>query len=351
MGWYNAGSDDLIVAPNVFGTLQLPHPSQCFGVSESGYGAKERDLLLRHILDQYTQARPWPEAVTKTFSKIPKNATNNRTTFMGSPFLDILLSVGQVVEKKLTPYLDPQYRHHKRPSKKEPEKGSMQQFDKMLPPESDSQWVMCYACLQWRRVAWYVDATSLSECWTCNMNHWDRSFAACNIPEDYDPTVDDCLEPESFKELRVEDYLYSLPVTTFLDTPVGTMKDVYCVRNKQWFKGKILKHMKATQSQPDSVRVHFQGWRDKFDETVELDSGRIQPLNNFSNEKKAPPLGDKSKGKKSADAKISVKISKKRKTPATTSVKSAPKRAKVILADKPNGAAVVLSVPQVEITA
>ena len=67
------------------------------------------------------------------------------------------------------------------------------------------------------------------------------------------------------------------------DCPVGSEKDVFCVLNRTWYKAKVLRHIQASQpNQQDSVRVHFLGWRSKFDETVPVFSGRIQEANKFS---------------------------------------------------------------------
>lgn len=82
----------------------------------------------------------------------------------------------------------------------------------------------------------------------------------------------------------ISEYLASLPVVQSLDEcPVGSDKDVFCVLNRTWYKAKVLQHIQASQpSQQDSVRVHFLGWRSKFDETVPIFSGRIQDANKFS---------------------------------------------------------------------
>lgn len=138
MGWFNAGSDDPIAAPNVFGTLQLPLPSQCFGLSESNYGPKERDALIKHMLDEFKQSSPWPEVVTKSFSKIPKNTPRDRASLMGSPFLDILLGVGQVTQK-ISAYLQPSGLKNMSNVEWRKDPKSLQ-FDDMLPPDSGCNW-------------------------------------------------------------------------------------------------------------------------------------------------------------------------------------------------------------------
>ena len=55
------------------------------------------------------------------------------------------------------------------------------QFDHILPPEQHTEWVQCDSgiCRKWRRVAWYVDVSSLPDSWQCSMNHWDPENATC----------------------------------------------------------------------------------------------------------------------------------------------------------------------------
>lgn len=182
MGWFNAGTDDLIESPDVMGTLQLPLPCQCFGPAESNYGAHDRKAFLNHILDEFKQSAPWPTSIIKTFSAIPAGVPIQLTCLIGSPFLDTVLGVGQVT-KKLSAFFEMSVIGESIVS-------SEMQYDNMLPPESSHcSWICCTKCRKWRRVAWYVDPALLPELWECDMNTWDLEKASCEALGDYDPSV------------------------------------------------------------------------------------------------------------------------------------------------------------------
>ena len=169
------------------------------------------------------------------------------------------------------------------------------------------------------------------------MNHWDPSKAMCHVEEDYDPTKEDCEEAEQYKDLDLADFLDSLPKTTFEECPVQSLKDVYCVCNKKWFKGKILSHIVATEvGKSDSVKIHFQGWKDRYDEIIEIDSGRIQPLGTFSNAPKVAKAKEgsitnsekKGNRKRSTKTTASAETNKKRKRPTPSRTRGLVKKVK-----------------------
>ena len=182
MGWYNAGTDDLIETPDVMATLQLPLPMQCFGYAEGNYGTIERKLFLRHITDEFKQSAPWPESLKKTFSRITDDVPLELRFLVGSPFLDTVFGVGKVT-KRLSEYFEVT--------------GSggnintaVLQYDTMLPPEiSHCSWIKCTECRKWRRVAWFLNPSDFPDVWTCSMNTWDLEKASCQAHSDYDPQV------------------------------------------------------------------------------------------------------------------------------------------------------------------
>lgn len=183
MGWFNAGTDDLIESPDVMGTLQLPLPVQCFGVAESNYGSYDRRVFLRHVLDEFKQSAPWPSSIKKTFASIPDNVPTDLAYLMGSPFLDNIFGVGKVT-KRLSEYFEVS-------AVGDDLFGTELQYDTMLPPEiSNCSWVSCVACRKWRRLAWYMDPKELPEVWRCDMNTWDKEKASCDAVGDYDPEVE-----------------------------------------------------------------------------------------------------------------------------------------------------------------
>lgn len=44
--------------------------------------------------------------------------------------------------------------------------------------------VQCDKCKKWRKIAPHISASELPEVWTCSMNTWNPSAAACEAPED-----------------------------------------------------------------------------------------------------------------------------------------------------------------------
>jgi hypothetical protein len=279
MGWYDAGSDNPIQAPEVFGTLQLPLPAQCFGMADVAYGDKERAMLIDHVTDVFKQSTPWSAQIVHTFTAMSCETTENHKRLIGSPFLDILLGAGGVTKSLQKEF--PTSTAVNKP----PESLQKLQFDDLLPPETTHcTWVQCSKCSKWRRVAWFIDPSSLPQDWKCNENSWDTLMASCKVPSDYDPELEDSGATEPSQIDDVWTYLEHQPKTTIEDCPVGSMKDVFCLINKVWYKARITAHrpVNANNGPDPMVRVHFLGWQSKFDENISIYSGRIQPLGTYS---------------------------------------------------------------------
>ena len=280
MGWDNSGSDDPIVAPDVFGCLELPLTVQCFGPAESNYGTKERNALISHVSSEFKMSAPWSDSIKKTFSPIPNRISSSRAHLMGSPFLDIALGISAttVINNLTKSLLDGKTITR--------DLSDNLQFDDTLPPEDNTNWAQCSSCLKWRRIAWYVDPVPIQDkdrIFMCEMNTWNLNQANCEAPEDFDAIHESCGEDLRKGTVSEMSYLLdSLPKTTLEECPIGIAKDIYCVRNKQWYKAKIIKHIQGAGGAVDKVRVHFQKWNSKFDETIEVDSGRIQRIGVFT---------------------------------------------------------------------
>lgn len=58
MQWYNAGTDERESPPDLFGCIELPLPSACFGEADSVYGPKQRELLLTVVRNDKLQVQP-----------------------------------------------------------------------------------------------------------------------------------------------------------------------------------------------------------------------------------------------------------------------------------------------------
>ena len=68
MGWYNAGTDSKEAPPDMFGCVQLPPPSACFGKSVCEYGAKQRRALRLLLQNEKEQVQPWPASLRDCFN-------------------------------------------------------------------------------------------------------------------------------------------------------------------------------------------------------------------------------------------------------------------------------------------
>jgi hypothetical protein len=144
------------------------------------------------------------------------------------------------------------------------------------------------------------------------LNHWDTDKASCDVAEDvYDSQTEECGDVDGTnRDLDALHALDALPITTLGECPVGCMRDVFCVRNRVWYKAKILSHIPAqSPEEVDKVRIHFNGWSDKFNEDVEVDSSRIQPLGAFSSRKKV-----KAQTVNNPKSAVEVKSTPKKKT-------------------------------------
>lgn len=50
--------------------------------------------------------------------------------------------------------------------------------------EDNRTWVQCNSCDKWRALPSTVDASTLPEVWTCNLNEWDDLRNTCSAPEE-----------------------------------------------------------------------------------------------------------------------------------------------------------------------
>ena len=112
MGWYNAGTDEKTCAPDLFGCVELPLPSQCFGAAELSYGPKQREALISLLKDDKRQTMPWPAVLRQSFSN-DKNFIESgggdggkqetcQFPLFGSPMLDGALGKVGAVSQVLT---------------------------------------------------------------------------------------------------------------------------------------------------------------------------------------------------------------------------------------------------------
>eukprot|EP01035_Chromulina_nebulosa_P017573 gene17573-23141_t len=267
MGWFNAGTDEKIDAPDLFGCVELPKPFQCFGISDSKYGQEQRDKLVSYLRDEKAQSLPWPIEVRKCFSKGLKSSFY----LYGSPTLDVALGkidtvikileeIGVTIEKK---------------SNKQHEADDNTQYDSNLPPEAPTEWVQCDGCRKWRRVAWHIDIETLPEYWTCSMNTWDEN-PSCEVPQDiYNPDKENTIDYAGELAVDVNEASNNLVV--------GERRDVYCNHNNIYYEAEIIE-LKYTNASKKfgKAKFHFIGWNKKFDEWLNIGSDRIKPHNLFT---------------------------------------------------------------------
>jgi hypothetical protein len=349
IGWFNAGTDQAINAPELFGCTQLPEPEQCFGVSETSYGEKQRETLLEILMDEKRQTMPWPQSLKSSFS-FPEGTQKTRKPLFGSPMLDIAL--GQVdavikvlrelkfqkvmttitekkkfeanLKKEITGSGDKK-RASSGKSAKENKKLSLEeatQYDNILPPELPTSWVQCESCKKWRRVAWNVDVESLPEAWTCPMNSWDLDNANCDAPQD------------SFDPAKENTFDYKAPANVTINTleksVIGDWRDVYCTKNCVYYEAQI-KKVKQPKKATDKAKIlfHYKGWSPKYDEWMAYDSDRIQPHHLFTNPDATDPRQQEAwQGRSPVKSTIrsAISISKKRKSGGSDGSSSARKR-------------------------
>lgn len=294
LGWYNAGTDQKSDT-NLFGCVQLPEPAQCFGNAETPYGPKQREFLIKLLQDDKSQTMPWPATLQSCFSPLLPLPVEEggegvkqlgRTSLYGSPMLDGSLgqvdSVGKVLQLLRGNKISSNSKgiaqkgngngNGKKEGGKKGRKEVTQQLDSFLPPETPSSWVQCDACLKWRRVAWHVDPSSLSDDWTCTKNTWDPESASCSAPQDgYNPDLESTLQT-SCTSGHVGGSL-----------SVGMWVDLYCKTNKVYYEAQVKKIKPSTPKVKSKALFHYRGWPTSFDEWVEVDNQRIQPYNMHTN--------------------------------------------------------------------
>ena len=264
LDWYNAGTDEKLTPPELFGCVQLPEPSQCFGSSEVVYGPKQRSILIKHLKDTKAQLLPWPNAIKTCFS-FPISTD----LLYGSPMLDVPLGKVDAVGRVLKEFNE---ECNSIRGINDEEDGP--QFDEWLAPENNVNWVQCEDCKKWRRVAFHVDNESLPETWYCSMNFWDPDSASCSVAQDsWDTNAEVTLSYG--KEVEKE--------KTFVE---DSWWDVYCNKNNIYYEGQV-KQIKAASAaagstDPVMVKFHFKGWSSKFDEWISSDSDRIKEHNLFT---------------------------------------------------------------------
>ena len=242
MGWFDAGTDNKITAPDLFGSVQLPLPASCFGVSESLYGSKQRDFLLAHLQDEKSHSQPWPAAIKACFTTGHTTGAMNSKVILGSPMLDTALGQVYAVTEVLqelragAPGVIA-----KGTDKKQAETSG--QFDSCLPPEMPTNWVQCEKCHKWRRVAWHVDSDSLPDDWFCEMNEWDPQNANCSVPQDgFDPDRESTLEYKTSTDL----------INDEVNFKIGSFWDIYCLKNCIYYVA-CVKKVKPGKKSDDKV--------------------------------------------------------------------------------------------------
>jgi hypothetical protein len=345
MGWFNAGTDEAIETPELFGCVQLPDPESCFGEASVVYNDEQRDKMITQLSNDKFQNMPWPSQLKACFSTNTKSSKEG--VLYGSPMLDealgkvdtmtrVLSELNNVSvdkakkmynktlpvkksidtssnELKIEVYIDDdnnndinkqknhQSKNQLKSDKKTTAAPESYQFDQILPPEKPTSWVQCDGCRKWRRVAWHVEVETLSDEWQCIMNTWDVDNANCDAPQDdYDPDRETTVAITATK--FVKDSIDTLQV--------GVKKDVYCLKNKIYYEAQVKKVRKDKKNGQMQVLFHFLGWNSNFDEWIDVGSDRIAPHNLHTN----PSLGKMKQQEKYQGVEIhAVLVKNKRK--------------------------------------
>jgi hypothetical protein len=236
----------------------LPTPSVCFGESEDSYSSSKREKLYEHLCNDKSQAMPWPADIRKCFTTKLQSSDITAASILGSPVLDTHL--GQV--DAIDTCLDEMFGAMRK--RKNIDHEAMQ-LDGILPPEENTGWVQCDACMKWRRVPWNVNTDDLPDEWYCKDNFWDAAeIATCDADQDV-------FNPD--KESTVFD-VESAPEPC----EVGDLKDVFCMRNEVFYEAKVMQlRASKTEGEPAEALFHFKGWKKNTDEWLPVDSTRITP--------------------------------------------------------------------------
>lgn len=312
MGWFNAGSDQKAEHPDLFGCVELPDPSTCFGASAAAYTAKHQEQLMGLLKDDKLQAMHWPAALKATFNVEQQEALGSTgERVFGSPMLDVVLGQIDSVPKALREIVatalstgatatEKGGRGGKKTAagatatatggsgKKATKKAAVddedaRQLDDILAPEAPTNWVQCDACNKWRRVPWHVDLEALPDPWVCGQNTWDIDAATCAAPQDaYDASKENAMYSD-----RDAQNTFSLA-----DFSVGSWWDVYCTKNLVYYEAQVVRLRAPTgkkKGQATQLLFHYKGWSPKFDEWVAFDSERISRHNLFTNPMASDP--------------------------------------------------------------
>ena len=317
MQWFHAGSEKDVCPVDIFGSVQLPEPHQCFGPCEGQYGEKSRKAFYHILRDEKTQALPWPPWLKACFSKpfiksstnaeirnkkrdSNKVADNGETTvpfyethlICGSPMLDVSLGLTHAVRGLMREILPNEVLStalNKKRKKKESDDSDEEclQIDDTLPPEDNTSWVQCDLCHSWRRLPWNVDANDIGDGWHCTLNTWDKDKASCDIAADsWDPSSEDITETTGGEGNE--------------SLAVGASRDVFCLIDDIYYEGIIIR-VKSPGAPADnkrertkncrgdssggefgSVLFKFKFFGNMFQEWLPCNSGRIKPLHMFS---------------------------------------------------------------------
>ncbi len=323
MQWFHAGSEKEVRPSDLFGTLQLPQPHQCFGACVSQYGAEARQKFINLLRDEKKCALPWPQWLKSCFSQPIRSGQSdtikkrNRARKLhdtkaeimdpffeehlvcGSPMLDVSLGLTHAVKDMLVEFNtglmkedNANYENgankRKRSQKKYMKLSEDElQPDDVLPPEDNTAWVQCDKCHTWRRLPWNIDADSLSDNWHCALNTWDSEKSMCGVEGDaWDPDCEDITNAEGGEDNSTLN--------------IGDNRDIFCLIDEIYYEGTVVR-MKAPYAPVDTKKekarndrgdsyggkngcalFKFKFFGNMFREWIELDSDRIRPVHMFS---------------------------------------------------------------------
>ncbi len=298
--WYKAGSEEPDIPPDLFGTIQLPLPSMCFGPSVAQYNESIRNSLVSILKNEKAQVMPWPQKLKDCFNlTMILPSKSQQYPLMGSPMLDV--SLGQVGA------LHNVLKDIGASTRRKSHSPDDHQLDDILPPEVPTAWVQCEKCHKWRRVAWHVDSDALPDEWECHMNFWDPENSTCSAPQDYyDPDLENTIQTTSGQNVASNGEV---------EVKIGEWKDVYCNKNRVYYEAQIIKIIDPANTTTDNRRsgtngqsmesnkksfnksnptvrrflFHFKGWSSNYDEWIDADSDRIAVHNLYTNPMSSNP--------------------------------------------------------------
>mmetsp|Transcript_29626 Transcript_29626/g.43112 ORF Transcript_29626/g.43112 Transcript_29626/m.43112 type:complete len:679 (+) Transcript_29626:2-2038(+) len=300
--WYNGGIGQKPGLPDMTGCVILPAMSGCWTDKDiakevklvkwkksriTNYSAEVRPMLIDWLEDRFKRGNPWSDEIASFFGISAENENVERQIGsesawqcpMGSPVVDFLVTGDD------TSIIQVLHALRKQDSEVSAKRGLCETIlkpdsavdslhstvDEGMPVQAVANWVQCENpnCLKWRKLPWHVDTDLLPENFFCKDNVWNPGSNSCDSPEDvWDE--DDAL-------VKSGDTRAEMAESSFIP---GARFDVLQGRKNKYYEGEVVEV--DFMSEVKRVKFYFPRMKNNFDEWIDLNSGRIAPLNSYT---------------------------------------------------------------------